>query len=105
MWHSTRRTITAILDGKGTGTARITLERVSGRVCFKLDWAGIGRPVSAQIHDGAGTVVPLFVDKAKRQGCVKAHKSVIREIADSPSRYHVRLSTERHPQGALSGRL
>ena len=105
MWFTTRQTISAVLGGKGTGTARITLERVSGKVCFKLNWAGIGSPVAAQIHDGTKTVVPLFADRPKRQGCVQAQKELIRAIAESPDRFHVRLSTERHPHGALTGRF
>jgi hypothetical protein len=105
MWHATRQTVSAVLGGKGTGTARITLERVSGRVCFKLNWAGIGSPVAAQIHDGTRTVLPLFIDRPKRQGCVKAQPALIRAISEAPERFHVRLSTEREPHGALSGRF
>jgi hypothetical protein len=106
VWLTTRRTITAKLAGKGTGTARITLERVNDRVCFKLSWAGIGSPVAAHIHDGHGAaILPLFVDGPKRQGCVKAPKSLIKKIAEAPHCYHLQLTTERHPAGALRGRL
>src|SRR4051794_8188216 len=106
MWHATRQTFTATLTGKGTGTARITLERVNDRVCFKLDWAGIGSPVAAHIHDGDGEMIlPLFVDSPKRQGCVKAPKSLIKKIAATPHCYHLRLTTERHPTGALYAQL
>jgi hypothetical protein len=109
-WFPTRKTITTVLaapQGGATGSATITLERVSGRICFKLAWAGIGSPVSAHIyrHDGGAAVLPLFVDTPKRKGCVKASKSLIRKIAESPGHYHVRVHTQCQPDGALRAQL
>ena len=105
-WHPTRTTIHAVLDGvheHATGTAAITLERVNRRICFKLAWSGIGSPVTAHIHEVGGgcAVLPLFVDTPKRQGCVKADKSLIKKITKTPGNYYVKLPTQRHPDGAL----
>jgi hypothetical protein len=63
--------------------------------------------VAAHIHDSSGgcAVLPLFIDTPKRKGCVKAPKALIRKIADHPHDYHVRLSTQRHPQGVLTAQL
>jgi adenylyl- and sulfurtransferase ThiI len=110
LWFPTRKTITAVMDGvqeSATGSAVITLERVKGRVCFKLAWAGIGSPVAAHIYarQGGCAVLPLFVDTPKRKGCVKARKSLISTIANCPDDYYLKVHTERQPHGALFARL
>jgi hypothetical protein len=96
--------------GRGAGSATITLERVKGRLCFRLNWAGIGTPVAAHIHEVTeGTpdcaVVPLFVDTPKRRGCVNVSQSLLAQIAACPGRYYVTLRTQSHPGGALYGRF
>jgi hypothetical protein len=108
-WLPTRKTITAVMDGvhdDAKGAVALTLDRVNGRVCFKLAWSGIGSPVAAHIHTGSGpAVLSLFVNNPKRHGCVKADKSLLRKLAECPSRYHVMLHTERYPSGALRAQL
>ena len=108
-WFPTRKTMTAVMEGvhdDGTGATAITLDRVNGSICFKFTWSGIGSPVAAHIHKGSGpAVLPLFVDTAKRQGCVKADKSLLRKLADCPGNYQVMLHTHRYPNGALRAQL
>ena len=108
-WHPTRKTITAAMEGvndDAKGAAAITLDRVNGRLCFKLAWSGIGSPIAAHIHKGSGpAVLSLFVDTPKRQGCVKAEKSLLRKIADCPGSYQVMLHTHRYPNDALRAQL
>lgn len=108
-WFPTRKTITAVMDGvhdDAKGVVALTLDRVNGKVCFKLAWSGIGRPVAAHIRQGSGpAVLSLFVDNPKRQGCVKAEKSLLRMIAECPGRYQVMLHTECYPSGALRAQL
>lgn len=108
-WFPTRKTITAVLEGvhdDAKGAAAITLDRVNGRICFKLAWSGVGRPVAAHIHKGSGpAVASLFVDTPKRQGCVKAEKALLRHIADCPASYQLMLHTQRYPSGALRAQL
>ena len=110
LWLPTRKTITAVMDGvqdNAKGSAVITLERVKGRVCFKLAWTGIGSPVAAHIYErrGGRAVLPLFIDTPKRQGCVKARKTLIRTISASPNSYYLKVHTQRQPSGALFARL
>ena len=110
LWFPTRKSISALMsDGEicASGRATITLERVKGRVCFRLDWSGIGTPVAAHIHEGPDgpCVLPLFVDRPKRQGCVKAPTSLLRKISESPGRYYLTLRTQSSPSGALRGQL
>jgi hypothetical protein len=94
----------------GKGTAKITLNSSTGKVCFKLSWSGIGNPTAAHIHKGAKrvagpVVVPLFGGTAKHSGCVKASKSLISAIIKKPGSYYVNVHTAKYPGGALRGQL
>jgi CHRD domain len=98
-------------DPNGKGTAKITFNTSTGRVCFKLTWSGIGTPTAAHIHKGkkgvAGpVVVPIFGGAPKHSGCVKApSKSTLRSLARSPGSYYVNVHTQAFPGGAIRGQL
>jgi hypothetical protein len=97
-------------DPNGKGTAKVTLNTSTGRVCFRLTWSGIGNPVAAHIHKGKkGTagpvVVPFFGGTAKHTGCVKASKSLVAKIAKTPAAYYVNVHTQAYPGGAIRGQL
>jgi CHRD domain len=97
-------------DPNGKGTAKITLNTSTGRVCFTLTWSGIGKPVASHIHKGkkgvAGPVViPFFGGAPKHSGCVKASKSLVAKIAKNPAGYYVNLHTAAFPAGAVRGQL
>jgi hypothetical protein len=113
------RTITVKMTGKqetpkgdpnGKGTAKIRLSPSKGKVCFRISWSGIGKPVAAHIHLGArgkagAVVVPLFATPPKHKGCVKAKKSLVRAIAKRPKSYYVNVHTQAFPAGALRAQL
>jgi hypothetical protein len=97
-------------DPNGKGTAKITLQQSKGRICFSLNWSGIGTPNASHIHKGkkgvAGpVVVPLFGGAAKHSGCVKAAKSLIAQIAKTPSAYYVNVHNTAFPNGAIRAQL
>ena len=114
------KTFTVTLSGKaetpkggpstGKGTAKLTLNSTTGKVCFNLTWSGIGNPTASHIHQGkkgvAGAVViPIFGGTPKHKGCVTASKSLIRKILKSPTGYYFNIHTAKYPGGALRGQL
>ena len=97
--------------GKGTGTARLTLNTKTGRVCYRIRVKHVGTMVMGHIHKGgkteAGPVfVGLFASPTKKPtGCVKAKKSEVRDIVEHPGRYYVNVHTAKYPAGAARGQL
>lgn len=97
-------------DPNGKGTAKVTLNSSTGKVCFKLTWSGIGTPTASHIHKAvkgkAGPVViPFFGGAPKHTGCVTASKSLVAAIIKKPSAYYVNVHNAKYPNGALRGQL
>ena len=117
--YAATKTLTTTMTGKaespkgdpnGKGSAKITLNTATGKVCFRLSWSGIGTPNAAHIHKGkkgvAGpVVVPIFGGAPKHTGCVKGDKKTVASIAKNPGAYYVNVHNTKYPAGALRGQL
>jgi hypothetical protein len=98
--------------GEGTGTARVTLDRATGRVCFRIRLEGTGPVLQGHIHRGRrgqdGPVVVALFDGATRRprGCMEdVQRSVIRAILRKPRNYYVNVHNEEYPGGVARGQL
>jgi hypothetical protein len=104
-------------DANGRGAAVIITQWKKRRVCFALNWRGLGAVVAAHIHAGTRTeagdvVVPLYTGSALPKsirsigGCVKdVGRQLIGQINRNPQRYYVNIHTRGLPEGAIRGQL
>jgi hypothetical protein len=97
--------------GNGSGSARLTLNGRTGKVCYRITVRHVGTMTAGHIHKGgkrdAGpVVVPLFTSPTKKpKGCVTADKALVKAILRHPRRYYVNVHTAQYPAGAARGQL
>jgi CHRD domain len=101
-------------DPDGSGEASFKLKKAKKRVCFNISFQGIDNPTDGHIHEGAPgvageIVVPLFTGTpglpSPISGCVKAKRSLIKQIAKHPGDFYVNIHNDAFPGGALRDQL
>ena len=95
-------------DGDGRGTATV---RIKGtQLCYSLSLSRVATTSAGHIHKGkAGVagpvVVPLYMGKEDRKGCVKVKSALAKKIAADPRDYYVNVHNAKYPAGAVRGQL
>lgn len=93
-------------DGRGSATVRIK----GTQLCYTLRLTRVATTMAGHIHRGkagvAGPVlVPLYMGKEQRRGCVKVKAALAKEIAKSPRGFYVNVHNATYPGGAVRGQL
>jgi hypothetical protein len=100
----------------GEGKARMHVLKKKGRLCFRVQWSGIGgtRGLNVGVYSGATgengnevVALPLANETNKSiEGCADAAKSILRKLNRNPHLYHVNVKTDKYPtDGAIRGQL
>jgi hypothetical protein len=97
-------------DRNGSGQAVITVDTVTGEICFELKVRNIAPAAAAHIHEAQkGSAGPIVVTltpptSGSSSGCV-VDLTQARAIADDPSAYYVNVHNADFPNGAVRGQL
>lgn len=97
-------------DLDGRGTARVTVNRGTGKICYTLRVSGIATATAAHIHEApvgtAGPVVkPLITPTAgSSSGCVTDRNLAV-DLLKKPGDYYVNVHNAAYPGGAVRGQL
>jgi len=93
----------------GSGRAQISLNVAKRKACWSLRVAGIGKPLSAHVHQAArGEDGPVIIPLGARysaRGCVIAPRRSIRAVASNPGSFYVNVHTHDFLNGAVRGQL
>lgn len=100
-------------DPDGSGTASVTIDPDSGKVCWDISVSNIAAATQSHIHVGAAgvsgdVVVPLDVDgfSGSTKACVEGQdKATLAAIIANPAGYYVNVHTADFKAGAVRGQL
>ena len=98
-------------DPDGVGTARISTDDATNRICAHLEVRNIGAVTAAHIHRGrAGVNGPPVVnldppDDNDSDDCDDIADALLDEIRRSPADFYVNVHTAEHPDGAIRGQI
>ena len=98
-------------DPDGVGTARISTDDATNRICTHLEVRNIGAVTAAHIHRGrAGVNGPPVVtldapDDNDSDDCDDIADALLDEIRRSPGDFYVNVHTAEHPDGAIRGQI
>lgn len=101
-------------DPNGTGAGDFRVKTTKRKLCFDIAFERIEAPTAGHIHEGdegvaGGVLITLFEDEAGATspvaGCVKAKRSLLKEIKRNPAHYYANLHNAEYPAGAIRGQL
>ena len=98
-------------DPDGVGTANISTDDATNRICTHLEVRNIGAVTAAHIHRGrAGVNGPPVVtldapDDDDSDDCDDVADALLDEIRRSPADFYVNVHTAEHPDGAIRGQI
>ncbi len=94
-----------------SGTARVTVDSSTGRICYVLVVSGVDNPTAAHIHEAppgvAGPVLtPLMTPVNGRSvGCTTVAKAEALDLMKHPEDHYVNVHNAAFPGGAIRGQL
>ena len=97
-------------DRNGSGQAGITVDTVTGEICFDLEVRNIAPAAAAHIHEAEkGSPGPIVVPltpptNGSSSGCA-VDVTQAQAIAGDPSGYYVNVHNAEFPDGAVRGQL
>jgi CHRD domain len=100
-------------DPDGHGVFGLDLDNVSGEVCVASVLSGIAAPTAARVHVGPeGTNGPVAFDlptpplgESEIVCATVVDPAVVQLVVANPSAFHVIVSTDEYPEGAIRGQL
>jgi hypothetical protein len=99
-------------NGSGAGDFRVKVRK--RKLCYDIAFEDIEAPNAGHIHEGdagvaGGIVIPLFDEPTGATspviGCVKAKRSLLKQVKRNPEHYYANLHNAEYPAGALRGQL
>jgi hypothetical protein len=97
-------------DPNGSGKAVVTVDTVTGEICFELQVRNIAPATAAHIHEAEqGSPGPIVVPltpptSGSASGCV-VDLTQAQAIAEDPSGYYANVHNTEFPDGAVRGQL
>jgi len=98
-------------DPDGVGTAHISIDDATDRVCTHLEVRNIGPVTAAHIHRGAAGVngPPVITldapDDNDSDDCSNVDNALLDSIRRDPSAFYVNVHTSEYPNGAIRGQI
>lgn len=97
-------------DPDGTGSANLTLDTVTGQVCYTISVDKMASATAAHVHEGeagrAGPpVITLQPPTAAEVRCFADDPAVVERVAAHPQGFYVNVHNGEFPDGAIRGQL